>query len=94
MLSAAQRKARGERAQRLLEDDLFKDVIKHMRDELMAEWEKTKPEEDLRREDIHRSVRLLKKLLTGFATIANDGRIAGADMQFDETRQIGPRRVA
>lgn len=93
-MTPEQRRARGERAQRLIEDELFQEVITHVRDELLKEWEVTKPEEQERREDAHRQIRLLKKLLAGFQRIASDGKVAANDLMLDETRHRGPRRVA
>ena len=88
------RKARGERAQRLLDDEMFQDIMSHIEGELTTAWKQTKADEIQRREDAWRSLRLLHKLKSGFRKIADDGHVAAQDILLEETRQKGPKRAA
>jgi|TARA_Y100000296_G_scaffold84601_1_gene118278 hypothetical protein len=67
---------RGEKAKRLLENELLVEAWTNIEEKLMVEWRATGPDEMPRREDCWRTLRLLNKLESVFKTHIERGEIA------------------
>lgn len=71
---------RGVRAKALLDNELLKESFDAIEKELMVEWRKTAPEDQQRREDAWRSLKLLENLQSGLKRIVLTGEHSGREL--------------
>lgn len=72
--------ARGARAAALLENELLQEGFSKLREALMQEWELTAPDDQQRREDAWRSLKLLTNLQTGLKRVATTGEASAKEL--------------
>ena len=71
---------RGAKAKALLDNELLQEAFRNMESDLMQEWRKTAPEDQQRREDAWRSLKLLENLQGGLKRVVLTGEHSGKEL--------------
>lgn len=71
---------RGREAEELLSNPMLNDAFDKIEKYLRADWEITKAEDSLRREDIWRTLKLLKNIKDQIKSIAQSGKDANKEI--------------
>ena len=80
---------RGERAQRLISDDLLKEAFTTIEAEIAQEWRRAPARDVEGRERLFLMVRLLDKLKAHFESVIADGRMAAGEIaEFERKRRF------
>lgn len=72
---------RGQRARRLLEDDLYQEAFTTVEAKLMSEWAASKPLDREVRETIFHQIGLLKALKAHLESVMRDGDFAAKSIE-------------
>ena len=68
--------SREDDAKRILEDPLFQDAFKELKEQMVAAWLNTAPKEVEQREYLHLSIKIADRLYSHFESILETGQIA------------------
>ncbi len=72
--------ARGEKAKRILEDELVKEALQSMRKNLMTEWERSKVNDQKGREKVWLTLHVLNEFERALASHMETGKFAKIEM--------------
>lgn len=66
---------KGQRAEEILEDDVFIEVVKSVRESAILQWTLTEPTDVETRENLYMHIRVLDEVIRGFRTLISDWKI-------------------
>lgn len=75
-----ERRARGIRAQALLDDPLMREAFKYLEAEYTQAWASTEPGESDLREHFHKAVNILSDVRRHLGKVAANGRLSQAEL--------------
>lgn len=73
--------SQGQRAARLLEDDLLKGAFKSLEDSYTAAWRSTTIDDVNAREKLFLAINIVGKVRDHLTTIVNNGKVAAAELK-------------
>jgi len=78
---------RGQRAKAILDDEVFQEAIRGIHADCMADFESSKPEEHIKREQAHQDLMATKRVLSKLQKFMFDGRVAAQDIEREEQKK-------
>tara|TARA_Y100000588_G_scaffold354777_1_gene409346 strand:- start:169 stop:435 length:267 start_codon:yes stop_codon:yes gene_type:complete len=66
---------KGQRAKEILEDDVFLEVVKSVRESAILQWTLTEPGDVDTRENLYMHIRVLDEVIRGFRTLVADWKM-------------------
>lgn len=85
-MTREQEAARGDRARRILEDELYQESFATVRAHLMRKWEDSKPEQAAEREALFMQMKLLDKLKATLTYCLETGKVAIFKLEVEKKR--------
>jgi hypothetical protein len=93
VLTEPERIARGERAQRLLADEMLQDALAILEEAYTAMWKGSAAADTAKREDAYHLSRNLQHFKRHLGLVLQDGKLAASELQKQEQSRT-QRRVA